>query len=114
VAITVPTSGGTATISTTEYSLVNASTSLAASTTVCMMQGWIDFANMVAGDGYRVRVYEKINAGTKRTIYDTTLTGVQPGPLVLPTLILGDGWDVTVLRTAGSDRTVLWSLRTVS
>ena len=101
-------------ISTTEYSLTNDSTVIATQTTDAMIQAFIDFANMVAGDQYEVKVLEKVyGAGSQRTIYHAVLTGTQPGPLVTPGLIVMHGWDVTVKRLAGSDRSISWSIRSI-
>lgn len=105
-----------ATISTTEYSLPSDSTTRVSQTDDCVLQFFIDFANMVAGDQYRVRLYEKYAAaGTERLVEEWILTGVQSKPLfVSPSFIVGEGWDVTVLRLAGADRSILWSLRKVT
>jgi len=100
-----------ATIGTTEYSLPADSTTLAAQTDDCVLQVWIDFANMAAGDEYLWKIYEKINAGTQRVIAQGTVVGVQTSPVVTPSLIVGDGWDVTVDKIAGTDRSIAWSLR---
>lgn len=100
-----------ASISTTEYSLPAAGTTLTAQTTKGAMQTMIDFAAMVAGDQYRIRVYETINAGSQLVIFEAVVTGVQPGPYVTPVFYVGNGWNVTVQRTAGSDRTIKWSIR---
>lgn len=101
-----------ATISTTEYSLNADSTTLAADTNDYAVQAYIDFANMAAGDQYEIRVLEKINAGSQLPIYTATVTGVQTEPFVTPSLILGEGWDVTVKKLAGTDRSIAWSIRT--
>jgi hypothetical protein len=103
-----------ATISTTEYWLASNSTSKVDQTDDCILQVWIDFANMIAGDQYKVRLVEKINAGTQRTLFEAILTGAQAGPWISPSLIVGDGWEVGVIRLAGADRTVAWSLRKVT
>ena len=104
-----------ATISTTEYSLPgDTSTGTPTSqTTDGVYQFFIDFGNMAAGDQYRVRVYEKYDStGTQRLVEEWILSGAQSKPmLVLPTFILGEGWDVTVLRLAGADRSIAWSIR---
>lgn len=100
-----------ATIGATEYSLPANSTTLAAQTDDCVLQVWIDFDAMAAGDEYRIRVYEKINAGTARTVIDTRVSGDQSTPWVSPSLIVGDGWDVTVQKISGTDRSIPWSLR---
>jgi hypothetical protein len=102
-------------ISTTEYSLTNDSTSIATQTTDGVYQAFIDFATMVAGDQYQIKVLEKVyGAGTQRTIYNAIITGVQAGPFVTPSLILMHGWDITVKRLAGSDRSISWSIRQVA
>jgi hypothetical protein len=100
-----------ATISTTEYYLGSDSTTKVDQTDDCMLQVWIDFGAMIAGDQYQVRIYEKINAGTQRTILEAILTGAQSSPFVSMTLIVGDAWEVSVKRLAGSDRSIGWSLR---
>jgi len=101
-------------ISTTEYSLTNDSTTIAAQTADAVIQAIIDFANMVAGDQYEVKIYEKVyGGGAQRAIYHATLTGAQPAPLVTPSLIVMHGWDVTVKRLTGSDRSISWSIRTI-
>lgn len=102
-----------ASISTSEYSLPNDGTTLTPQTTDGVYQFFIDFANMVAGDQYVVQLKEKCDsAGTQRLIEEWILTGAQSKPMfVTPSFILGEGWDVTVTRLAGSDRTIAWSIR---
>lgn len=104
-----------ATISTTEYSLpADTTTGVPTSqTTDGVFQFFIDFANMIAGDQYEVKLYEKTDSGgTQRLVETWVFTGAQGKPMfVMPSLILGEGWDVTVKRLAGSDRTVAWSIR---
>ena len=112
MAITI--TSDSATIGATEYSLPADSTTLAAQTDDCCLQVWIDFDAMAAGDEYRIRLYEKINAGTARTVIDTRVTGDQSSPWVSPTLIVGEGWDVTVQKISGTDRSIPWSLRKVA
>lgn len=106
-----------ATIGTTEYSLPNNSTTLTPQTDDCVMQAWIDFGAMAAGDEYRVRVYEKVNGtgATQRQVSNHYLSGTQSEPaFVLPSLILANGWDITVTKIAGTDRSIGWSLRKVT
>jgi hypothetical protein len=104
------------TISTTEYSLVNSSTTLASDTTDGIYQLYLDLNAMVAGDQYELKVYEKVrSASTQRVVSTQTFTGLQPTPnVVLPSLILLHGWDFTLKRLAGSDRTIAWSIRRIS
>jgi hypothetical protein len=107
-----------ASISTSEYSLPAATISgvPTSQTTDGIFQFLIDFGNMAAGDQYRIRLYEKCDsAGTQRLVEEWILTGAQSKPMfVIPSFILGEGWDVTVLRLAGSDRTIAWSIRKVA
>jgi hypothetical protein len=112
VAITI--TSDSATISTTPYYLASDSTTATYQTSDLILQVYVDFANMVAGDAYRVRVVEKINASSARTVYEATVTGAQSGPLVTPSLIVGEGWEVEVTRTSGADRSIGWSLRTIA
>lgn len=106
-------SDGSATISTTEFSFPNNSTTLTPQTTSCVLQPFVDVNNLAAGDQFRFRVYEKIN-GTQRVIYEATLTGAQPQAMVFPSLVVMDGWDVTALKIAGTDRAIAWSLRKIA
>jgi hypothetical protein len=105
-----------ASISTTEYSLTNNSTSIAAKTDDGVFQTFLDLSAMVAGDEYELKVYEKVTSGgTQRVVYRTYFLGVQSEPhCVLPSLVLMHGWDVTLDRLAGSDRTIAWSIRQVA
>lgn len=103
-----------ASISTTEYFLAANSTTPSYQTTDCIMQCFLHFAGMVAGDQYEVKVYEKVNAQGPNVVYYLLLDGAQAGPTVLPSLVVGDGWDVSVKKLAGTDRTVHWSLRKIS
>lgn len=105
-----------ASISTTEYGLAEDSTSLSPQTTDGVFQFFIDFANMAAGDQYKVRLLEKYDSGgTQRLIEEWILTNAQSKPMwVSPAFILGEGWDITVTRLAGSDRTIYWSIRKIA
>jgi hypothetical protein len=105
---------GTATISTTEYSLVTNSTTLTTNTTRGVYQIYIDFANMQSGDEYLVQIKERvISGGTQRLIYSSTVEGAQSTPFVTPTLVFFHGWDVTVDLITGSARSISWSIRRV-
>jgi hypothetical protein len=108
-----------ATIGTAEYSLPAATTSgvPTSQTTTGYLQAWIDFAAMAAGDQYRIRLYEKVNGvgATQRLVEEWILTGAQSKPAwTMPPVLVGRGWDVTVTRLAGTDRTIGWSLRVVT
>ena len=98
-----------ASISTTEYSLPNNSTTLTAQTTDCAVEGYIDLSAMVAGDQYELKVKCKINGGTIGIAAYAVFTGAQPQFYALPSFLFTQDWDVTMKRLAGSDRTIAWT-----
>jgi hypothetical protein len=104
-------------ISTTEWSLPADSAGPTTQTDDCILQVWIDFANMIAGDEYQIRLYEKVNGAgaTQRLADQWSVVGAQArSAFVMPSVIVAHGWDVTLKRIAGSDRTIGWSLRKVT
>jgi hypothetical protein len=103
-----------ASVSTTEYSITNNSTSIATQTGDGVMQVFIDCSAMAAGDQYQVRVYEKTrSASTQRIVYEALLTGAQDEIFVSPALTVMHGWDVTLDKIAGTDRTIEASVRLI-
>lgn len=103
-----------ASISTSEYSLPNDSTVLTPITADGIYQAFIYAVAMVAGDEFQIKVYEKVLAGgTQRVLFDVNIVGPQSGPVVVPSLLLLHGWDITVKKISGTDRTVEWSIRAV-
>lgn len=106
---------GTEAVSTTEWSMVNDSSSIATNTTAGVFQVFADVSDMVAGDQLQIRVYEKVrSADTQRIVYNAVLVGSQSEPIwVSPSLILMNGWDVTMDALAGTI-TVTWSIRQVA
>lgn len=107
---------GSATISTTEWFLASNSVTATYQTTTCQLEVDIDFTNMIAGDSYRIRSYKGIN-GTTRTFSDETISGVQSEPYVVLLGAVGGVsavWEVSVIRTAGSDRSIGWNMWTTA
>ncbi|WP_372810101.1 hypothetical protein [Litorivivens sp.] len=104
--------GNSATISTTEYSLPNNSTTLTPITTEKTVQIMINTSNVAAGDEYELRVYSKvISTGAQVLVWPiVTITGGPPS-VTIPALRLMHGWDVTLKKIAGTDRSFEWSLR---
>lgn len=104
------------TISTTEISLVSATSSLQAITTDGVYQILIDVAILAANDEFRFQVKEKVyGAGTQRVVLESTLVGQQASPVwVSPSLVLMHGWDATAIKVAGTDRSLAWSIRQVA
>lgn len=106
-----------AVISTTEYSLPNNSITLTPKTDDGVFAIWLDLNAMIAGDQYELRIYEKVQvAGVQRlAVQPRVFTGVQGAPHEpLPSFIFMHGWDVTMKRLAGADRTIAWSIRQVA
>src|SRR5678816_2629083 len=99
---------GTQTVGTTEFYLASNSTTKVDQTSDCILQGWLDLSAMVAGDQFQITAYEKVNAGTQAVVYQSAPQGAQPGLFVLPSLILLDGWEVSVKKLAGTDRSIKW------
>ena len=103
-----------ASIGSTEYSCPNASTSLTPITDDGVYQVFLDTANLASGDQFQLRVYEKVTSGgTQRVVYEAILTGGGYATYVFPSLVLLHGWDVTLKKLAGTDRTIYWSIRKV-
>lgn len=100
---------GSATISTTEFFLASNNTTQTPQTTACILQPFLRGVSLAAGDQFRVRIYETIN-GTQAVVYESMLVGVQ----VFPSLLVMDGWEVSLLRVSGVDRVIAWSLRKVA
>ena len=107
---------GSAAISTTEYDLVNNSTTIATNTTPGIYQLFLDLSTMTATEEYHLRIYEKTRtASTQRIINEVIISGVQSEPIyVTPALLLKNGWTYTLKKNQGTDRTIEWSIRQVA
>ncbi len=113
MAITITTDS--ATIGTTEYFLASDSTTATYQTSDCAVQLFLDLSALTASETYVLSWYEKINGGTARVFSTTTFTGVQsPAHYASLTYVVGEGWEVSLDKTAGTDRAIAWSLRTVA
>lgn len=107
---------GSLTISTTELSLVSGTSTLQTNTTAGAWQALIDVNALVAGDAFRLRIYESVQAsGTKRILQEVILRGAQVQPVyVSAPIVLMNGWDITLTRLLGADRIIPYSLRRVA
>lgn len=107
---------GSASISTTEYDLPSASTTVSAQTTDGIYQVYLDLSALTSTEEYRLRIYEKTrSASTQRVVEEVILSGVQSEPVyVTPALLLMHGWTVTLKKNQGTDRTIEWSIRSVA
>lgn len=105
------------TVSTTEYSLTNNSTTIATQTADGAYSLWLDTSAMAAGDIYEIRIYEKVTstASTAKLKGQViTLADAQGGSYECYLGVLMNGWDVTLKRTAGTDRAFSWAIRQVA
>lgn len=107
---------GTETVTTTEWSLTTDTSGPDVETSDGVFQCFVDLNALVAGDSFQFRVYEKVlGASTQRLVYEANFTNVQGSPVwVSPSLVLMNGWDMTLLKTAGTDRSIDWSIRKVA
>jgi hypothetical protein len=107
---------GTETVSTTEWSMTTDTAGPDADTTDGVYQAFIDFNALAAGDVFEFKIYEKVlSAGTQRCIFIATVSGVQSSPgWVSPSMILMHGWDMTLKKLSGTDRSLDWSIRKVA
>lgn len=106
----------TETVGATEWSFTTDTAGPDVDTSDGIFQGFFDFNAMAAGDQFQVRVYEAIAAGgTQRLVDEWVLTGAQAKPIfVTPALVLLHGWDFTVKKLAGTDRSIIGSIRKIA
>lgn len=101
----------------TEFSLSAGSTSIQARTSAGLYAAWIDSTNLARGDVYVLRAYEKVvSGGTQRIAFAALIPGMGLAPDKLwtcPPLMLLNGWDFTLQRLTGSDRTIEYSIKAV-
>ena len=107
---------GSASISTTEYDLPSASTTVSAQTTDGIYQLFLDLNALTSTEEYRLRIYEKTRSGdTQRVVDEVIISGAQTEPIyVTPALLLLHGWTITLKKNQGTDRTIAWSIRSVA
>jgi len=116
MAITIEAFTGTESVGTTEHSMTTDSAGPDVDTTTGIFQPFVDLANLAAGDVFTFRVYEKCRTGdTQREIYSVTFAQAQSSPLWAgPALTLGVGWDMTLQKASGTDRTINWRISQVA
>src|SRR5688572_812266 len=113
VAIAFDNSNTALAVSTTELSLVSGTSSLQANTTAGFYQLFLDgVTNMAKGDEFVVKVKEKARAGgTQRIVFQARLSDAQSELFCTPPLTLLNGWDMTIQKIAGTDRSFDYSIR---
>jgi hypothetical protein len=65
-----------------------------------------------AGDVYQFSVYEKVlSGGTQRLVYRCYFaSGSENRRRICPALMLMHGWDMTLKKISGTDRTITWDI----
>jgi hypothetical protein len=104
---------GTATITSTELSMVSGTTTLqTVANAPGVYQVVADLSALASGGAVDLRLYEAARSGgTKRLVYTERFTGPLTEPmLILPSTILVHGWDYTLQKASGTDRAVSWSI----
>lgn len=106
----------TVSISSTEISLLNGNSTISSNTTSGVYQLFVDTNAMASGDQYQLKIYEKtINGGTQRAMMTSIISGAQSDPIYFtPSFILINGWDMSIKKLSGTDRSFDWSIRQVS
>lgn len=107
---------GTSTIGTTEWSLSNNSSTIATQGTSGVYQVFCDLNAVAAGDVFELKGYEKALIGsTQRVVFSARFSGAQSAPLwASPSLVLMKGWDFSLKKISGTDRSIIWSVRSVA
>lgn len=107
---------GTETVGTTEHSLTTDTAGPDAETSDGVFQAFLDLNALAAGDVFVFKVYEKVlSSSTQRLAYSATFAGAQGAPVwVSPCLILMHGWDMTLNKVSGTDRSIDWSIRKIA
>lgn len=105
-----------ATITTTERYLASDSTSKTDQTTDGVFQLFLDLSALAAGDVYRVRIYERVTSGgTARVVMEENIAGPVGSPhYVTPSMIFLHGWEYSLTKIAGTDRSITWSIRSAA
>lgn len=105
------------TVGATEYSLPAASTTLATRTEIGFIAAVLDLNALAAGDEFLLQVYAtaRSSAGTKRLVDSWPLFGNTGKPNLLwpspgGSILVGNGWDVTLKKIAGTDRAIPFTL----
>lgn len=106
----------TPTVTTSEYSIPGDTTTgvPTSQTDDAMMQIVLDLNALAAGDEFELSFYEKATSGgTQRKVDTIRFVGPQP-PYWVPAFIVAHGWDATLKKITGTDRSIPCSLRKVT
>lgn len=107
VSVAYNNSNAALTVSGTELSLVSGTSSLQAITTAGYYAVLIDgvSAGLAKGDRFRVTIKEKgRTGGTQRIRFQGDIYGVQSQTWESPPVAMLNGWDITIQKISGTDR----------
>jgi hypothetical protein len=104
------------TVGSTEHFLASNSTTKTDQTTDGIYQLLLELNNLANGDEFRVRLYERISSGgTARVVEEWVIANAQSTPnWMTPSFILMHGWEFSLAKLAGTDRSIAWSIRSVA
>lgn len=109
---------GSETVSTTEWSLTTDSAGPDVETSDGVFQCFLDLNAVALGDTFEFRIYEKAQAAdTQRVYFLATFNnaqGTDGAGWISPAVVLMNGWDMTLKKTAGTDRAITWSIRKIA
>lgn len=107
---------GTETVSTTEWSMTTDTSGPDTDTNDGVYQAVIDLSALAAGDVFEFKCYEKVlAASTQRLVFYAQFANAQGTPVwASPSIILLHGWDMTLKKVSGTDRSIDWSIRKVA
>ena len=110
--ITLEAYAGTETVSTTEWSMTTDTAGPDTDTNTGVYQAFLDLNALAAGDVFEFRVYEKARStSTQRLVYYAQFANAQATPVwASPSLVLGNGWDMTLKKVSGTDRSIDWRI----
>ena len=105
---------GTETVGTAEWSMTTDTAGPSVTTAAGTYQAFIDLSALAAGDVYRLRIYERVITGGSQLVCGEFIFNgaTSEQAAVTATLILEVGWDMTLTKLAGTDRSISWSIRT--
>lgn len=101
---------------TTEYSLTGSAGALQTLATPGIYQLFLGLQNLASGDCYLLKIKEKVQStSTQAVVQSVRLTGAQAQPAyVTESLLLKNGWDMTLTQVSGTARLIEWSIRQVA
>ena len=107
---------GTETISTTEWSLTTDTAGPDTQTDDGIYEIFLDLSAISSqADQFEMKLSEKVLAAGSQLVVERWTFSEQADPYVRIYLgILLHGWDVTLIKLTGTDRSISWSIRKVA